>query len=77
VHAAEWKRAAAWSDATPQAYLYTSLPASLIAQFGPQGAGGAGPLSQYPNLGRRADAVGPRHEALWAQAVRENPDPER
>ncbi|EST05835.1 Nucleoporin FG repeat [Kalmanozyma brasiliensis GHG001] len=27
--------------------------------------------------GRRADAVGPTHDALWAAAVRENPDPNR
>lgn len=27
--------------------------------------------------GRRADAVGPQHDALWAAAVRENPDPNR
>lgn len=27
--------------------------------------------------GRRADAVGPMHDQLWAAAVRENPDPNR
>lgn len=27
-----------------------------------------------PNFGRRSDAIGPRHDAMWLQTLRENPD---
>lgn len=47
-------------------YFYNSLPPNM-----PQLAEEAG---RNPNFGRRQDALGPKHDALWLQTLRENPD---
>ena len=47
-------------------YFYNSLPPNM-----PQLAEEA---SRNPNFGRRQDALGSKHDALWLQTLRENPD---
>lgn len=54
-------------------YFYNNIPpGSLPVSYPPSTLS---PFDQNPNFGRRQDAVGPIHEALWSKAVRENPEP--
>ncbi|PWN24083.1 hypothetical protein BCV69DRAFT_19733 [Microstroma glucosiphilum] len=55
-------------------YFYNNIPQGIMPPAGPAGAGGGGPFESNPNFGRRQDAVGPVHDALWERASRENPD---
>lgn len=57
-----------------QTYFYNNIPPGVLPPGGPIGAGGGGPFEANPNFGRRQDAVGPLHDALWEKAARENPD---
>ncbi|PWN93376.1 hypothetical protein FA10DRAFT_264034 [Acaromyces ingoldii] len=50
-------------------YFYNALP--------PNVPGLAEAVMANSNFGRRQDAVGPRHEALWARTLQENPDRSR
>ncbi|CEH13966.1 Nuclear pore complex, p54 component (sc Nup57) [Ceraceosorus bombacis] len=56
-------------------YFYVPVPNDQLHFLNPQPGAGGGSVNS--NFGRRSDAVGPRHEELWRDAVNQNPNPRR
>lgn len=51
------------SATSEQHYFYNAFPPNYVEES-----------LKDPNFGRRQDATGPRHDAMWLQTLRENPD---